>query len=336
MQDREELSPLKNNPNEFPPGERPTHRLDTAHTFSLEERRAMEKAGTLVDFEEQLRTADQPYQEYKQSREQLQAENKKKLVNENETLKVERRKNTVSGIENQIAMEEDAETILKRCIELNAPVGLVMLDLDWFRDVNTKYGHSAGDEAIRETARRLVSNFLRSTDVLTDLNGQAYHLHGEEFAIMLPNTSADGIAGFAERMLEEMRNNPVEVTDKNGDIHKVEITVSTGGYLLEPTKLASMATDIEKERQKLVINYKKDEAVKRRQLRLAADQSHPDVDVIVQKQNVSREQALLSLMQSKADSALYKVKDNGRNSYMLFDDRNPFPPAPDSKIQNQL
>jgi diguanylate cyclase (GGDEF)-like protein len=69
---------------------------------------------------------------------------------------------------------------------------LVVLDLDFLRDVNNKYGHRIGDLAISEVAKQLMA-LTRSID------GTA-RIGGEEFVVVLPDTNAGGAKAVAERV----------------------------------------------------------------------------------------------------------------------------------------
>lgn len=85
----------------------------------------------------------------------------------------------------------------------DAPVGLLYLDLDRFKDVNDTLGHEAGDQLLRATARRLLE-CARDEDTVA-------RLAGDEFAILLPYlSSADDVLRVAERVLEAL-DEPVVV-----------------------------------------------------------------------------------------------------------------------------
>jgi diguanylate cyclase (GGDEF)-like protein len=73
-------------------------------------------------------------------------------------------------------------------------LGVLCIDLDRFKEVNDSYGHDAGDQLIREVARRLVQ-ICRETDTICRLGG-------DEFAIILPDTTPSGAATMAQRVVE--------------------------------------------------------------------------------------------------------------------------------------
>ncbi|ALL14002.1 EAL domain-containing protein [Caulobacter henricii] len=73
-------------------------------------------------------------------------------------------------------------------------LGVLCLDLDRFKEVNDSYGHDAGDQVIREVARRLKA-ICRETDTICRLGG-------DEFAIIQPDTTPTGCATLAQRVVE--------------------------------------------------------------------------------------------------------------------------------------
>lgn len=92
---------------------------------------------------------------------------------------------------------------------------LVMFDIDHFKKVNDTYGHQAGDEVIRTTAR-----VLRETTRTTDISGR---YGGEEFGIILLNTSAENGMILAERLRRK-----VEATTVTFEQREIRYTISLG------------------------------------------------------------------------------------------------------------
>jgi diguanylate cyclase (GGDEF)-like protein len=83
-----------------------------------------------------------------------------------------------------------------------APVALLMLDLDRFKDINDTLGHECGDLLLQEVGPRLLSR-LRETDTLARLGG-------DEFAVLLPGTSEASAEFVAHKLLESLEQ-PFEV-----------------------------------------------------------------------------------------------------------------------------
>ena len=91
----------------------------------------------------------------------------------------------------------------------------VMIDIDWFKNINDKYGHPAGDEVLKVVAS-LLNDSLREVDIVSRYGG-------EEFALLLPHTSKAQAMIAAERIMTSMRKARVE-TDEG----VISFTVSMG------------------------------------------------------------------------------------------------------------
>ena len=74
-----------------------------------------------------------------------------------------------------------------------APLSVLMVDVDHFKQVNDTYGHTTGDGCLRAVAQVLQSCVLRRTDVVARYGG-------EEFFALLPETPEDSAHAVAERM----------------------------------------------------------------------------------------------------------------------------------------
>lgn len=96
----------------------------------------------------------------------------------------------LTGILNRGALEQRAASLLATR-PASQPLPLILLDIDHFKRINDSYGHVAGDEVLKETARRLQAA-LRPTDVVARFGG-------EEFAILLADSTA-GPGQVAERL----------------------------------------------------------------------------------------------------------------------------------------
>ena len=80
---------------------------------------------------------------------------------------------------------------------LPAPTSVLMADLDWFKHVNDTYGHETGDRVLNQ-----FGGMLRQTCRKSDVIGR---LGGEEFAVLLPETSSDAAQHLATRITEACR-----------------------------------------------------------------------------------------------------------------------------------
>lgn len=125
------------------------------------------------------------------------------------------RTDRLTELNNRGYWEESLVAEFQRVRRTKAPCTLVMFDIDHFKNVNDTYGHQAGDEVIRTTAR-----LLRECKRTTDIAGR---YGGEEFAVILIDTSAEGAWLFAERLREKVAAHPVTHEGK-----KIAFTISLG------------------------------------------------------------------------------------------------------------
>ena len=121
----------------------------------------------------------------------------------------------LTGIANRAAFMESAERVMERCRRANAPVSVIMFDLDHFKDVNDTLGHPIGDAVIRKFCE-VAAIVLRPNDVFGRIGG-------EEFAVVLPGSSIEAACARAERIRESFAEKCLFVGD-----HQVNTTVSGG------------------------------------------------------------------------------------------------------------
>jgi two-component system, cell cycle response regulator len=98
----------------------------------------------------------------------------------------------LTGTQNRRYFDDALREYLEAFGRIGKPVGLIILDLDHFKQVNDTHGHDVGDQVLREVAECL-RGLSRYHDVVARLGG-------EEFAIVAPNMSRDSLARFAERL----------------------------------------------------------------------------------------------------------------------------------------
>ena len=98
----------------------------------------------------------------------------------------------LTGLYNRRLFSETFEKEMNRAKRYGSPLGLVILDLHRFKEVNDKHGHPRGDEVLRAAAATL-RKALRTSDF-------AFRIGGDEFALLLPQTDAAQALGLSRRI----------------------------------------------------------------------------------------------------------------------------------------
>lgn len=119
------------------------------------------------------------------------------------------------GTYNRQYLLDNLEAEFSYCFRNNIPLSLLMLDIDYFKEVNDRYGHLTGDIALKEVAA-VIQKDLRAEDVLARYGG-------EEFAVLLRHAAADRALAAAERIRQ---NVAAHVLEDEG--HRFSVTLSIG------------------------------------------------------------------------------------------------------------
>jgi diguanylate cyclase (GGDEF)-like protein len=148
-----------------------------------------------------------------------QAVNNVELEAANKKLEVISKTDGLTGLLNRKSWEEHLNKEYERQKRYNEDCTLIIFDIDHFKKVNDNYGHPAGDEVIRQTAR-IVNQCIRKTDI-------AGRYGGEEYVILLPHTNVDSAKVLAERIRKKIEALPAQYEDQS-----ISYTVSLGlcGY----------------------------------------------------------------------------------------------------------
>jgi len=120
----------------------------------------------------------------------------------------------LTGLANRRAFEEALSTETARATRHGKPLSLLFLDLDHFKDVNDRHGHAVGDEVLSA-----VSDLLKRLGRRGDMSAR---IGGEEFAVILPQTSLPQAKLVAERIRAALEASPV------GRSQVVSVTTSIG------------------------------------------------------------------------------------------------------------
>lgn len=108
----------------------------------------------------------------------------------------------LTGLKSRRAFFEHAQQLYDECKAKRQGLCAVMLDMDHFKHINDTYGHQVGDQVLRQMGAVISSSFRA-----TDIHGR---LGGEEFAILLPNTSIEVATQIAERLIDTIAGLMIE------------------------------------------------------------------------------------------------------------------------------
>lgn len=171
----------------------------------------------------------------------------------NRTLKIKAYSDGLTGLGNQASVLEFGPVLFEKTRRLGKPFSCLLFDLDYFKNVNDTYGHGAGDEVLKEIAKRMKAT-LRTSDFLSRTSSGAHEAYdvnaphedaadhethgeilamtaragGEEFSVLLPGTDIEGACIAAERVREAIESVPFIVHDKEGREFRIKQTISIG------------------------------------------------------------------------------------------------------------
>jgi diguanylate cyclase (GGDEF)-like protein len=144
-------------------------------------------------------------------------------IRAHEQLRFQATHDTLTGVWNRGAILEMLRRELERASRSKTATGLLMLDIDHFKNINDTYGHLIGDAVLKEVTQRTMKA-VRGYDSVGRYGG-------EEFVIVLPGCSREQIDHSAERIRSAVDNGPIVVNDS-----KVSVTVSIGAAVTTVAK----------------------------------------------------------------------------------------------------
>ncbi|OGR35478.1 MAG: hypothetical protein A2051_07180 [Desulfovibrionales bacterium GWA2_65_9] len=119
----------------------------------------------------------------------------RELDEKNQALEVMTRTDRLTGLANRRRLEEALQTEVLRARRYGKPFSVILLDIDYFKEVNDRFGHQAGDNVLIAIAG-LLTRTARETDVVGRFGG-------EEFLLVCPETELQVVAALAERLRSE-------------------------------------------------------------------------------------------------------------------------------------
>jgi diguanylate cyclase (GGDEF)-like protein len=135
-----------------------------------------------------------------------------------------------TGLLNAGTWQREAAAEFYRALRSDAPLALVMVDIDHFSSVNETAGLAAGDQVLRGIARTVTQN-LQGTGLIGRFGG-------EQFAILLPQTGETEARRLAERLRDHIAGEPIAIEDGSHAGFVFRLTVSIGIAVLDRSRRA--------------------------------------------------------------------------------------------------
>lgn len=151
----------------------------------------------------------------------------------------------LTGLHNRNYFELIFEKELKRAKRDNKELGVLMFDIDFFKQFNDTYGHQEGDKALKAVAHILASATNRSYDY-------AFRVGGEEFVLLTYRDSVDALEQFSNELLQKIE--ALSISHKNSEVSDF-VTLSCGAIQFGVEHLLSV-DDMYKEVDKLLYHAK--------------------------------------------------------------------------------
>ena len=145
------------------------------------------------------------------------------LIKTQEELRIQATHDSLTGLWNRASIMDILSRESAMSQRENLPLGIIMVDLDYFKKINDSYGHITGDTVLREAAKRILSGIR-----LYDSVGR---YGGEEFLIIAHNSDLLKTKEIAERVRGMMADTTMKVSGYDGNI-----TISLGGTSIVVTK----------------------------------------------------------------------------------------------------
>jgi len=138
----------------------------------------------------------------------------------------------LTGLKNRRAFFEQGQQLFHDCQYNRLPLCAVMLDMDHFKHINDTYGHQVGDQVLRQMGV-IINRSFRDTDVFGRLGG-------EEFAILLPDTSIEVALNIAEQLIQSIGGL------MTGPVHRISASLGVAAMDIGDNDFQSLLNNADK------------------------------------------------------------------------------------------
>jgi diguanylate cyclase (GGDEF)-like protein len=196
------------------------HRLERSNQLLLDELRRLNLE--LENHQKELERRNEELQRLNQELEARVRERTRELEQKTSVLERLALTDELTGLPNRRAVEQILQSEIRRRARYPSPIAVGLVDADRFKDINSRYHYTGGDQVLIHLARTLSSS-VRSVDTVGRIGG-------EEFLVVAPQTDAEGARNLGERIREAVERMVVE---HHGQ--EIQVTVSVGMAVLEPS-----------------------------------------------------------------------------------------------------
>jgi diguanylate cyclase (GGDEF)-like protein len=153
-----------------------------------------------------------------------------KLLEQQESLEILSRTDSLTQLGNRHQFNSLFPVMVANAQRQSDPLSLVLLDIDFFKQVNDLHGHACGDACLSAFAERMRQVFRRDSDALLRLGG-------EEFGVLMPNTSLEQACQLAESFRQALIQQGFDIAD-----NRLPLTASLGVGCFDPLRDSDAAT----------------------------------------------------------------------------------------------
>jgi diguanylate cyclase (GGDEF)-like protein len=136
-------------------------------------------------------------------------------INLRESLKLQAIRDPLTNLYNRRYLDEALQTEIHRAKRNNHSIGIMMIDIDYFKKFNDSFGHDAGDYTL-QLVGSLLAKFIRGDDI-------ACRYGGEEFTLVLPATEPELLKERAEQLNQAARE--LELTYRNRSLGHISLSI---------------------------------------------------------------------------------------------------------------
>lgn len=158
----------------------------------------------------------------------------RKLADANERLAKMSIIDELSGVNNRRYFNQKYEADFKAAYREQVSIAVIMLDIDYFKQINDQFGHLVGDRCIAHVAGIIRETVTRASDIVARYGG-------EEFVVVLCNTAAEGAWHVAEELRKRIETTPITWRHEN-----ISLTISGGVAAMVPPHYSAMMVLLDK------------------------------------------------------------------------------------------